>query len=156
MTARLRPMRADEFPTYRDSQRAGYAADMEQNGAMSREQAQRKAERDSASLFPNGLESPGIWVYVLEDADAQALGNLTLGERDSDGRKVMFVYDVVVDELHRGRGLGRAALELVEEEARRRGLSRIELNVFGGNAVARSLYRALGYDELAVYMGKDV
>jgi ribosomal protein S18 acetylase RimI-like enzyme len=34
-----------------------------------------------------------------------------------------------------------------EDEARRRGLSHIVLNVFGGNKVARGLYRSLGYDE---------
>ena len=36
------------------------------------------------------------------------------------------------------------------------GLDRIELNVFGGNEVARGLYRSLGFAESAVYMGKDV
>ena len=33
---------------------------------------------------------------------------------------------------------------------------RMELNVFGGNDVARSLYRSLGYVERAVSMGKDI
>jgi hypothetical protein len=33
---------------------------------------------------------------------------------------------------------------------------RIELNVMGGNEVARGLYRGLGYDEVAVYMGKTL
>jgi ribosomal protein S18 acetylase RimI-like enzyme len=32
----------------------------------------------------------------------------------------------------------------------------VELNVMGGNDVARGLYRALGYDEVAVYMGKTL
>jgi len=45
---------------------------------------------------------------------------------------------------------------LVEQEARRRGLARIELNVFAGNERARRLYRALGYGEVAVYMSKPV
>jgi ribosomal protein S18 acetylase RimI-like enzyme len=43
-----------------------------------------------------------------------------------------------------------------EEEARRRGLSSISLNVFGGNEAARTLYRSLGYEELAVLMRKDL
>jgi len=41
-----------------------------------------------------------------------------------------------------------------EEEARLRGLDRIALNVFGGNDVARNLYRSLGYVENAVAMSK--
>jgi len=32
----------------------------------------------------------------------------------------------------------------------------MELNVFGGNDVARGLYRSLGYVERAVLMGKDI
>jgi hypothetical protein len=45
---------------------------------------------------------------------------------------------------------------LAEDEARKRGRSRLELNVFGGNEVARKLYRSLGYVEAAVHMGKDL
>jgi Acetyltransferase (GNAT) family. len=43
---------------------------------------------------------------------------------------------------------------LIEEEARRRGFTEIRLNVFGGNEIARSLYRSLGYAEFAVAMRK--
>jgi ribosomal protein S18 acetylase RimI-like enzyme len=43
-----------------------------------------------------------------------------------------------------------------EEEARRRGLDRVVLNVFGRNEVARRLYRSLGYEENAVAMSKTV
>jgi ribosomal protein S18 acetylase RimI-like enzyme len=45
---------------------------------------------------------------------------------------------------------------LAEEEARVRGLNRIELNVFGGNDVARGLYRSLGYVETSAQMAKDL
>jgi ribosomal protein S18 acetylase RimI-like enzyme len=47
-------------------------------------------------------------------------------------------------------------MELLEEEVRARGLRRIELNVFGGNEVARGLYRSLGYAERAVAMDKEL
>jgi GNAT superfamily N-acetyltransferase len=43
---------------------------------------------------------------------------------------------------------------LAEEEARRRGIPRLALNVFGGNNVARRLYTSLGYVENAVAMSK--
>jgi hypothetical protein len=43
-----------------------------------------------------------------------------------------------------------------EEEARRRGHDRVALNVFGGNVVARNLYRSLRYDENAVAMSKKL
>jgi len=45
---------------------------------------------------------------------------------------------------------------LVEDEARSRGISGVSLTVLGGNDVARSLYRALGHAERAVFMSKTV
>src|SRR3989442_241919 len=93
---------------------------------MPRELAQQKAERDTATLYTHGLATPGLSVFVLEDEEAgEPIGNLALGERDVNGRKVMFVYDVVVDERHRGRGLGREAMLFAEEESRRRGIERV-------------------------------
>ncbi len=81
---------------------------------------------------------------------------LWLAERESGGRQVIFIYDVEIDEAHRGKGYGRAAMELAEEQARALGIGRIELNVFGGNEVARKLYLSLGYVETSVQMGKDL
>jgi ribosomal protein S18 acetylase RimI-like enzyme len=45
---------------------------------------------------------------------------------------------------------------LAEEEARRRGLTRIALHVGGRNDVARNLYRSLGFEENDVAMSKSV
>ena len=47
-------------------------------------------------------------------------------------------------------------MTFAEEEARRRGFDQIGLMVFGGNQVARGLYRSLGYAENAVFMTKRV
>jgi ribosomal protein S18 acetylase RimI-like enzyme len=46
-------------------------------------------------------------------------------------------------------------LEL-EDEARALGHDEVRLNVFGGNAVARRMYRSLGFDEVAVEMTKHL
>jgi RimJ/RimL family protein N-acetyltransferase len=43
-----------------------------------------------------------------------------------------------------------------EQEARRLGIPKVALNVFGGNEVARGLYLSLGYLETAVHMEKQV
>jgi ribosomal protein S18 acetylase RimI-like enzyme len=70
--------------------------------------------------------------------------------------RCLWIYDIRIDEAYRGRGYGRAAMLLVEAEARERGYGRIGLNVFGGNDVARNLYRSLGYEENAIVMSKAV
>ena len=68
----------------------------------------------------------------------------------------MFIFDIHIDEAFRGRGFGRAAMLLAERESLARGIQRIELNVFGGNTVARGLYQSLGYLERSVRMAKDL
>jgi ribosomal protein S18 acetylase RimI-like enzyme len=68
----------------------------------------------------------------------------------------LFIYDIRLDERFRGRGYGKAAMEFAEEEARRLGVGRVALNVFGGNEVARNLYRSLGYQENAIAMSKTL
>jgi ribosomal protein S18 acetylase RimI-like enzyme len=45
---------------------------------------------------------------------------------------------------------------LFEDEARARGISDLGLTVLGGNDIARSLYRSLGYSERAVFMSKTL
>jgi len=90
------------------------------------------------------------------ETEGEHVGELWLTEREEQLRPVLWVYDLRVDERFRGRGFARAAMEFAEEEARRRGLGHVALNVFGGNEPARRLYRSLGYREDAVSMSKPV
>jgi GNAT superfamily N-acetyltransferase len=155
VTAHLRPLRDDEFDAWVASSKAGYAASIEHDGGVPHELAEAKAEADFAQLVPDGRVPEGHAVFVVED-DGEAVGRLWVAERDADGERVLFVYEVAVDESARGRGFGRLAMRFTEEEARRRGLARVALNVFGGNDVARGLYGSLGYREVAVWMAKEL
>jgi ribosomal protein S18 acetylase RimI-like enzyme len=152
---RLRPLRADEYDVWARTVTEGYAADIETLGDTPRDAARTKADKDMATVLPQGLATPKQWVFVLERG-SEPVGRLWLAERTIDGRRVVFVYDVEIEAQHRGQGLGRSVMLLAEDEARARGIERIELNVFGGNTVARNLYRSLGYAERAVSMGKDL
>jgi len=151
----LRPLRDAEFEAWRREVTGGYAAEIETLGDTPHRAALSKAKADMAAILPDGLETPGHWIFAIE-LESEVVGRLWLAERTMDGRQVMFVYDVEIDEQHRGRGLGRAAMLKAEGQAHARGIRRMELNVFGGNDVARGLYRSLGYVERAVSMGKDI
>lgn len=153
--ASLRPMRPDEFATSIAATRAGYARDIEVSGGYPRSMALQRANEDIARILPKGLETAGQLFFVIEH-EGLAVGRLWLGERMSGTVRTLFIYEIEVDDGHRGKGLGRAAMLLAEEEAASRGITRIELNVFGGNQVARGLYRSLGYVESAVQMAKEL
>ena len=153
MGVRLRPLREDEFEDWLGRTRDGYVRGMVANGGFPEAEAREKAREDLATLLEGGLGTEGHAVFVLEDdSGGEPVGNLWLAER----RGALVVFDVYVAEARRGRGYARAAMLLAEDEARRRGFDRMDLNVFAGNAAARSVYDSLGYQERAVYMSKSL
>jgi ribosomal protein S18 acetylase RimI-like enzyme len=149
------PLGDEELAEWLPRVRKGYAADLAGNGGLDAAAARAKAEADTERLFPGGRPSEGQFVFAVV-ADGRRAGEVWFGLRDDDMGRLVWVFSVEVDPAFRGRGLGRAAMEFVEAEARRRGYDRVSLNVMGGNTVARGLYRSLGYDEVALVLGKDV
>jgi ribosomal protein S18 acetylase RimI-like enzyme len=155
MGVQLRPMLDDEFAAWLPRMRDDYGQAMIDDAGILPESAREKAAADVEQLFPGERPSLDQFVFVI-DADGEAAGELWLAERDDMGRRALFIYDIHVHAAYRGRGYGKAAMLLAEEEARRRGIHRIALNVFGRNTVARGLYLSLGYTENAVAMSKSL
>ena len=71
-------------------------------------------------------------------------------------KPLLNIHDVVVSPEFRGRGIAKMMFRKVEEIAKRLGCCKLTLEVLEGNAVARSLYRSLGFNfyELDPRMGK--
>ena len=115
---------------------------------------------DLASIFPKTTSAePNHRIYFLEEAESgQTAGYVFWAERRPPGSQETraYLYELFVDEAFRRQGLGLRALELVEADVRDRGLPGIDLNVWGGNAAARSLYRQAGFSERAVFMTKEL
>jgi ribosomal protein S18 acetylase RimI-like enzyme len=156
MTATIRPLRVDEYAAWLAQTKEGYVRSMVDEAGVDEAVAREKADRDHDALLSDGMATPDHFIYAIE-AGGEVVGSLWLAARaGGDLGASMFVYSVGIDEAHRGRGYGRDAMRLAEEEARVRGFDSVTLNVFGGNAVARGLYTSLGYREQAVFMRKDL
>ena len=155
MSVELRPLRSDEFEEWFAGWSAWYAHDLEVHGGLRPDGAREKADRDMAGSFPEGFGSPGNVLLAIQDA-GRRVGVIWFAQREERGRTHAFLYSIAIEEGFRGRGLGRAAMLALEDDVRARGLDRIELNVFGGNTVARNLYGSLGFGESFVSMGKDL
>ena len=158
MKLALRPLRSDELPDYLTRGQESYARDMVAQAGLSVEAARAKADHDWHRLLPDGLASTGQYLFALEDSSTgERVGDLWFAEQASDfGEQAAFLYSIEIFEEFRGRGLGRQAMLVLEDEVRSRGLGRIALNVFGGNDIARALYRSVGYSETAVFMSKEL
>lgn len=155
MSLTLRPLSDDEFDAWFLRIRDGYAEDMAEDGGLDPERAVTRAATQMDELFPGRKPASGQLVYVIE-ADGERVGDLWLCAREDNFQPALFIYFIGVDEDHRGKGYGKAAMALAEAEARRLGIDRVALNVFGRNEIARNLYRSLGYEENAVAMSKKL
>ena len=60
------------------------------------------------------------------------------------GRPTLFLEDLFVHPDHRRRGVARAVLAHLRDEAERRGCGRFEWNVLDWNVDAQALYRTVG------------
>ena len=149
-TVSLRPLRENEFDAWSAAHTQGYADGMTAFTAMARATADAKAAHDVAAVLPQGRATAGVHLWVVEDESGRSVGSVFLGLRHGGA----FLYDITIDDAERGRGLGRAAMLALEEEVRALGFGEIVLNVWGGNEIARSLYRSVGYAEDSVEMRK--
>lgn len=157
MALHLRPLRDDELPAYVEHGRAQYAHDLVSQAGLSEAAAATKMENDWSRLFPEGEIAPDNEIHVLEDESGERVGSLWFALRPNDsGEPAAFVYMIEIEPEFRGHGFGREGMQLFETEVRARGLSEANLTVLGGNDVARSLYRSLGYTERAVFMSREL
>ena len=143
-------MEEEEFVAWLPLLRDDYAEDLVRDYGMSAEKARAQAVAEI-----DGHRSAGHSVFVIE-VEREPVGHLWLVERRDAYEPTLVVYDIDVDESYRGRGYGKAAMVFAEEEARRRGLTRIALHVGARNDRARNLYRSLGFEENEVAMSKPI
>jgi ribosomal protein S18 acetylase RimI-like enzyme len=151
VTVDLRPLDSAALAAWLADQSAGYIEELIASG-LSPSEAEDSAARTLGRLFPDGQPVAGQIVGALVD-DGRPVGTLWVGPMGKDPQR-WWVWDIAIDVDHRGRGLGRAGMLVAEARARAGGATSIGLNVFGHNAVARSLYSSLGYEESSVQMRK--
>jgi GNAT superfamily N-acetyltransferase len=95
---------------------------------------------------------------VVADLDGRAVGLAHLQvapaiELDQPAAKI---GALVVDEAHRGRGIGRALVEAVEEEARARGCEVLFLTTSNRRDDAHAFYERLGLEQTGRRYGRTL
>ena len=67
------------------------------------------------------------------------------------------VTDLYIDERYRGGGLGKRALEIVDDYCRAEGIGAVELQVVEDNEAAQAFYRKVGFTRLnRIVMAREV
>jgi Acetyltransferases len=94
---------------------------------------------------------PGAFSLIAFDShEAMGLANCFTGFSTFAARPLVNIHDLAVRPEARGKGIGRALMLAVEDEARARGACKVTLEVLAGNERAKALYAALGYGNYAL------
>jgi len=153
----LTPMTEEEFVAWRAQTVKGYAAEKVRAGNWKPENALELAERDTRELLPNGLSTPGHYLFsIREESLPEPVGTIWLAVNAGWGKPIAFIYDLQIAEPYRRRGYATQALALVEDRARELGAETIALHVFGHNTAALALYEKAGFRATNINMVKDL
>lgn len=123
--------------------RAATSADLD--AIMALEHASFPTDAWSPAMMREELVSPHGWYVVVEEA-GRLVGYAGLraarGARDAD------IQTITIAETARGRGRGRALLTALLDEAVRRDVHEVFLEVRADNPVAQTLYASEGFAEV--------
>jgi ribosomal protein S18 acetylase RimI-like enzyme len=147
---RLRPMRADELPAFREAFVRDWAADLAIVDGLAPAGALAEAARRTDASLPDGVATAGHFLHVILAGDT-AVGTLWFS---IDERRHAFLDDITIGEAFRGAGHGRGALALFEEQARALGAVQVDLHVYRHNPRAIQLYERVGYQTTGLKMRK--
>ena len=150
-------MTANEFDEWRDGVIRAFADEQVAAGNWSSAEAMNLAAKANEALLPDGYATAGMLYLRATLADGTHIGVLWLGLTHPHGTPdCAFIYDIEIDEAHRGAGYGRALLAAAENAVRSRGVGAVELNVFGDNIRAIRLYETSGYRVVTQQMRKSL
>lgn len=149
----LRAMNAYEFEHYMKSAVENYANELVKSGMHSKKDAMKESQKTFDYLLPDGIDTKDQFLYhIINETDA-IVGMIWYGIRPNHEG---FIYDFSILEPFRNQGLGTTTLELIEDEAKAKGLKKIGLHVFGHNVDAIRLYKRMGYDITSMNMSKEI
>ncbi|MEC0126282.1 GNAT family N-acetyltransferase [Paenibacillus pabuli] len=149
-------MNEEEYASFRVRSIKDFAEEKVEAGTWAAEEAQERAETSYDKYLPEGLNTPGNYIYnVVHEADGN-VGYIWFNITENRRGKEAFLLDIVVEEVHRGKGYGTQTMEALEQKAVSLGVDRIGLHVFGHNVRASSLYRKMGYEVTDLTMYKEI
>lgn len=103
------------------------------------------SELPSAEKFRSILKSENTHFFVAELNNNVIAGILTLVTYDIFTGTKFWIEDVIVDESHRGKGIGKALILFAIEHARSKGAKSVDLTSRPSRIAANQLYRQIGF-----------
>lgn len=118
---------------------------------FSEEYAKENCDQGIEHSMPGGKLAQNNFAFEVIHED-KSVGIVWLVKQNDEWS----IYDIDIDEPHRGKGLGRETMHAIEKYVSQNGGTAINLSVFGFNDIARKLYESEGYETVRVQMKKNI
>jgi ribosomal protein S18 acetylase RimI-like enzyme len=151
----LRPMRDSEFLAYLDYFIPDYAAEIASNYRLSDNESLAQAKREIAADLPDGVNTIGQVLLCLVDpteSPEKTIGYLWY--KQDPTMRAAFISDFHIFPAYQGQGLGKQALEVLENELKHKGFQQMKLRVADDNKRARHVYEVTGFRVTGINMSK--
>ncbi|WP_407968963.1 GNAT family N-acetyltransferase [Bacillus altitudinis] len=151
----LQPMSQTDYDVLIEASIKRYAEEKILAGTWGQEEAQKNAEEQFELLLPEGLQTEDheLWTFMHGD---ESIGWVWLCYDPDHPQHEGFIYNFILFEAYRGKGLAKQAMAALEEQAKSLGVKKLSLHVFAHNQIARSLYEKTGFAETGIYMSKPL
>lgn len=118
-----------------------------------------QTEKRYGAFLGSQLDEPDVVVLVAERA-GEVLGYTYAGIEDYDYMALRgpagALYDIVVDPVHRGHGVGAKLLDATLEALRVRGAPRVVLSTATRNETAQRLFTRAGFRSTMIEMTREL
>lgn len=154
-TLTFRPLDEAEFETMRTNLITDFSTNKVASGEWESHEALERARAQISVLLPLGRKTPNNHFIGGITTQGLLIGTVWVC-LDEPVPGTAYIYDIVIFPESRGNGFGRELLSAAEHKAQQHGMKLMELNVFGSNTVARSLYSSHGYETTSLHMQKGL
>lgn len=148
-------MNNQEFEKYIDFMKEEYAQDISANFSLPMDKALEESEMMIKETFSEGLLTEGQYIFNIRDSNSNRNVGIIWFSVNTEIKRA-FLYHIYIDELHRNKGYGTKALNLLEARVKELGMDSLALSVFGKNEGAYYLYKKLGYTTSSISMHKVI
>ena len=154
----LVPLTDDERELFITEDLVDYAAQIERDEGLSRQDAMARAHDELSVALSDGHATAaerGERRFTALDGSGASVGWLWVTPfPDHNGQARAFLYQITVRPAMRARGFGSAMLTALEAMLAAEGTAELWLNVNDANGPARRLYRRAGYEVAELLAGK--
>ncbi|MFP7494549.1 GNAT family N-acetyltransferase [Terribacillus saccharophilus] len=155
MSVLFKEMNTEEVQRYIAFEIPNYAENVSAGMGIPREAALKDAEKQLHSLLTEDNRKKDHYIgHIFCEAKQENVGILWYNiQRERDRA---FIYHIYIKEEFRKQGYASAALTLLEEVVKQKGVNTIALNVFANNESAQHLYRRMGYATASMVKTKKI